>query len=79
MKVSLLRPIGTGCLAPNQLILLHFKISSEFLDQKVMPYVGIRYGIPMSQRTFKEFGLPQAIRTDSGVPFASPNALFGLS
>jgi putative transposase len=28
---------------------------------------------------FKEFGLPRAIRTDNGVPFASPNALFGLS
>lgn len=25
------------------------------------------------------YGLPQAIRTDNGIPFASPNALFGLS
>lgn len=31
------------------------------------------------ERTFREFGLPVAIRTDNGVPFASPNALFGLS
>lgn len=31
------------------------------------------------ERTFKEFGLPKAIRTDNGVPFSSPNALFGLS
>jgi putative transposase len=31
------------------------------------------------ESAFKEFGLPQAIRTDNGVPFASPNALFGLS
>jgi putative transposase len=31
------------------------------------------------ERTFKEFGLPAAIRTDNGVPFASPHALFGLS
>ena len=31
------------------------------------------------ERVFKEFGLPQAIRTDNGTPFASPNALFGLS
>jgi putative transposase len=30
-------------------------------------------------RAFKDFGLPSAIRTDNGVPFASPNALFGLS
>lgn len=31
------------------------------------------------ERTFKEFGLPAAIRTDNGIPFASPHALFGLS
>ena len=31
------------------------------------------------ERIFKDFGLPRAIRTDNGVPFASPNALFGLS
>jgi putative transposase len=31
------------------------------------------------ERAFKEFGLPQAIRSDNGVPFASPNALFNLS
>ena len=33
----------------------------------------------MFERVFKEFGLPAAIRTDNGLPFASPNALFGLS
>ena len=31
------------------------------------------------ESVFKTFGLPGAIRTDNGVPFASPNALFGLS
>lgn len=31
------------------------------------------------ERTFKEFGLPKAIRTDNGQPFASGNALFGMS
>ena len=31
------------------------------------------------ERVFKDFGLPTTIRTDNGVPFASPNALFGLS
>jgi putative transposase len=34
---------------------------------------------PVFERTFKEFGLPAAIRTDNGVPFSSPHALFGLS
>ena len=31
------------------------------------------------ERLFKERGLPTAIRSDNGVPFASPNALFNLS
>jgi putative transposase len=31
------------------------------------------------ERAFRDFGLPLAIRTDNGVPFASPNALYGLS
>jgi transposase InsO family protein len=34
---------------------------------------------PVFERVFKEFGLPAAIRTDNGVPFASPHALFGMS
>jgi transposase InsO family protein len=31
------------------------------------------------ERLFQERGLPHAIRSDNGVPFASPNALFNLS
>ena len=31
------------------------------------------------ERLFNERGLPQAIRSDNGVPFASPNGLFNLS
>jgi putative transposase len=38
-----------------------------------------KYAFVVFERVFKEFGLPQAIRTDNGVPFASPNSLFGLS
>ena len=37
------------------------------------------YAFPVFEAVFREFGLPRAIRTDNGVPFASPNALFGLS
>jgi putative transposase len=37
------------------------------------------YAFTVFERTFKEFGLPRAIRTDNGVPFSSPNALYGLS
>ena len=31
------------------------------------------------EQLFKERGLPPAIRSDNGVPFASPNGLYGLS
>jgi hypothetical protein len=31
------------------------------------------------EHLFRERGLPAAIRSDNGVPFASPNALFNLS
>ncbi len=37
------------------------------------------FAFSVFERVFKEFGLPKAIRTDNGVPFASPHALFGLS
>src|SRR5436853_1496403 len=37
------------------------------------------YAFSVFESAFKEFGLPRAIRTDNGVPFASPNALFNLS
>lgn len=38
-----------------------------------------QFAFAVFERAFKDFGLPLAIRTDNGVPFASPHALFGLS
>lgn len=38
-----------------------------------------RFAFTAFEHTFKEFGLPDAIRTDNGVPFASAQALYGLS
>jgi putative transposase len=38
-----------------------------------------RYAFIVFERAFKDFGLPLGIRTDNGVPFASPHSLFGLS
>jgi len=38
-----------------------------------------RYAFAVFERAFEEFGLPAAIRTDNGVPFASAHALYGLS
>ena len=37
------------------------------------------YAFAVFERAFKDFGLPRAIRTDNGIPFACPNALYGLS
>ena len=37
------------------------------------------YAFTVLERVFKQFGLPRAIRSDNGVPFASAHALFGLS
>ncbi len=37
------------------------------------------YAFTVFERIFKDFGLPRAIRTDNGTPFASSHALFGLS
>jgi putative transposase len=38
-----------------------------------------QYAFTVFERTFKDFGLPHAIRSDNGVPFASNSAFFGLS
>ena len=37
------------------------------------------YAFTVFERAFKDFGLPRAIRTDNGHPFASTSAFFGLS
>jgi putative transposase len=37
------------------------------------------FAFTVFERTFKDFGLPQVIRTDNGIPFASAHALYGLS
>src|SRR5579863_3118817 len=37
------------------------------------------YAFSVFERAFKDFGLPGAIRTDNGAPFASANSLFGLT
>jgi len=37
------------------------------------------YAFTVFERAFRDFGLPLAIRTDNGTPFASNSAFFGLS
>ena len=38
-----------------------------------------KYAFGIFEQTFQKYGLPKCIRTDNGVPFSSPCALFGLS
>jgi putative transposase len=38
-----------------------------------------QFAFSVFERTFKDYGLPRAIRSDNGVPFASNSAFFGLS
>ena len=38
-----------------------------------------KYAFGVFERAFQDFGLPDAMRTDNGVPFASAHALYGLS
>jgi putative transposase len=51
-----------------------YLLACEALDSTAEPG-----SFDVFERVFKEFGLPKAIRTDNGIPFSSPNALFGLS
>lgn len=51
-----------------------YLLACEGLDSTKTPFA-----FAVFERVFKEYGLPSAIRTDNGLPFASPNALFGLS
>jgi hypothetical protein len=37
------------------------------------------YAFPVFEAVFKEYGLPKAIQTDDGLPFATPNSLGRLS
>lgn len=38
-----------------------------------------KFAFTAFERLFQERGLPRAIRSDNGVPFASPHGLFNLS
>lgn len=53
--------------------------SRYLLAAEALSNVKEENAFPVFDRVFQEFGLPASIRTDNGVPFASPNSLFGLS
>jgi putative transposase len=57
---------------------------SDFASRYLLTCEGLattkeKYAFTVFERAFRDFGLPKAIRTDNGVPFASAWALFGLS
>src|SRR5262249_51505044 len=51
----------------------------DLLTCEALSTTAEKFAFTVFERTFKEFGLPNAIRTDNGVPFASGHALYGLS
>ncbi len=51
-----------------------YLLACEALESTQEPYAFTTF-----ERVFQEYGLPDAIRTDNGVPFSAPNALYGLS
>jgi putative transposase len=53
--------------------------SRYLLSCEALSSTKAQYAFSVFERVFKDFGLPKAIRTDNGVPFASGNSLFGLS
>src|SRR5213592_780978 len=54
-------------------------VSRYLISCEAMSTTRELYAFSVFERVFKDFGLPKAIRTDNGVPFASAHALFGLS
>ena len=53
--------------------------SRYLLDCRALPSTGNAGARATFERVFAEYGLPEVIRTDNGVPFSSPQALAGLS
>jgi putative transposase len=51
-----------------------YLLSCEALETTQLPLT-----VAIFERVFHDFGLPEAIRTDNGLPFASAHALYGLS
>ena len=46
---------------------------------EALPTTQASFAFTVFERAFKDFGLPRTIRTDNGLPFAAPTALYRLS
>src|SRR2546422_723979 len=72
------RPYRQANRLPPQLEAVIVRLKREYPGWGA-PKTREKFAFTVFERTFKEFGLPRAIRTDNGVPFASAHALYGLS
>lgn len=69
--------IGTGRLCyPLTIVDAH---SRYLLDCRALPSTATTGARVTFERAFREYGLPDVIRTDNGVPFSSAQAVGGLS
>ena len=51
-------------------------VSRYLISCEALESVKSEGAFPVFERAFKEYGLPEAIKTDNGVPFSSPVGLF---
>lgn len=55
------------------------QVSRYILACEALETTKEQFAFTVFDQVFKEYGLPRAIRTDNGAPFASPRGLFNLS
>ena len=53
--------------------------SRYLLSCEALSSTQVKFAITTFERVFRDYGLPEAIRTDNGVPFAAPTGLYRLS
>lgn len=53
--------------------------SRYLLTCEAQEAIRIKGAFDIFEATFKEYGIPKAIRSDNGIPFSSSNAIYGLS
>src|SRR6516165_3289111 len=79
------KPEGTSLSSPsspNDLWCADYKGEFMLADRRYCyPLTNTKalYAFSVFEQVFRDFGLPRAIRTDNGAPFASANSLFGLT
>jgi putative transposase len=73
-KANSCSPIGATAIPSRSDFASRYLITCEALGTTAE-----KFAVTVFERAFRDFGLPRAIRTNNGVPFASGHALYGLS